>query len=1702
MKRLNRLYSTSFVSLLIFLLIISTLISPLQVSATEKNNVMVNLKEGTKVVVSDKVNEAFKEKEYVELIVEMREQVSTAKVAEKSHNRLQSTNMSKAKQELMTRYDIVNALKTTATNTQKSLLQKLENSSQVKDVRSFYIMNVIYLNTTKEMVEEIKKHPEVARIQLDRKIEVNWPEVASTQTEVDHHVKAEQISASGVEWNIEKVHAPKVWNEFGIDGSGVVVGVIDSGATWTHEALKEKWRGYNPEDPNNPNPAGNWYDAVNGDSMPYDIAAQPHGTHVLGTILGQDPDGENKVGVAPGAKWIAAKAFTVQGGQTSWLLAAGEFMLAPNDDPSLAPDIINNSWGGGAGLDEWYRPMVQAWRDAGILPVFAAGNDYPSKVSAPANYPESYAVAATDINNQRGSFSNVGPGPYDGDLKPDISAPGVNIRSSVPNGYAGGWNGTSMATPHISGVAALLKSVDASLTVNQIEQIINETSTSLTDNQYPEAPNYGYGNGLINAYMAVSSIASSSGAITGQVLKQGVDKKKPIISHEPFKFGYRGLDVTLNAQVTDNTSVDKVELYVRKDSKTDWEIVRFDRVNGSFLDGNYQVDVPINLVKDPGFQYKIMASDFSGNSSKTSIFDVEISFGIDPSKTYENSFEKPVEGMILSGDWERGTPKVGPTPTAGDQLVATKLDGNYSNQSNSILQLPPIDLRNVEDASLSFKNWYDIEYKYDVGKVLITDDINGEWQLVDTFTGRERTWNDYSISLKDYANSENQVFVALMFTSDGQVNEAGWYVDELKITNSSNGSTNATGKPVTINQQKTTTTNSPKVSKENNEVIGLPVEALVTVVETGRTVKTSLEDGTYRILHQPTPDGESYTLQVESYGYYPEQESFQLKEEQVIERNFLLTEIPKGEISLKVIDKETKEPLSDVQLEILEDSRIDSVATNSEGTANFTKILEGKYTVSASKANYQFEKEKVDVVGSKTSTITIELEPFPGSIISYDDGTAENARSFREGGYGFATKMTPDQLAKIQGASVYLWGEDWPLPGGNEFSVAVYESNDDGSPGKRIIDPKIVEGVRGQWNYVDLSEHGFETDKDYFVAVFQTKAFPDSPGLGIDETAPFADRTYQIDGNGVFEKLDASYGNYMIRSHVQYTTSVPILDGTEEPNYVNDDSYVISGAIDEDGIVKIYSNDKLVASKESSDQFELEVPLNEGENSFTATLTVNGVESSSSKALSVIKDTKKPEIAITSPDDHDITNKETITVTGQVTDSNFNSASLNGKEITLNEDGSFEKGMKLTEGVNDVSLSATDLAGNKSESVIEVELDTVAPRIEKITPEKDIEIVPGEKINLSMKSDTSGGAASAVIKDKGGKVITELSLTEKEKFTYKVDWTIPEDSTFETASFHFELVDDAGNKSSKIANGKLHLIIEKISRIFGDNRYDTAIKVSNEGWQTSDVVILARGDEFADTLAGIPLAHKLDAPVLLTKTNELYEGTKAELERLKAKKVVILGGEDAINQSMENDLKKMGIVVERIAGQVRSETAALITDRLDDNTDEVIVVNGLNFPDALSVASFAATEEIPILLTRIDRLPEATKNSIDKHDFTKSIVIGGPAVVSNDIFEKLPNATRISGLDRFKTNIEIWKHFSPSESLSHAYVATGWDFADGLTGATLAAKKESGILLVGDKVTNTTEHFIRDNTISRLTLFGGEQAISESVFQEFKNILD
>ncbi len=310
-----------------------------------------------------------------------------------------------------------------------------------------------------------------------------------------------------VEWNVTQVNAPQVW-EKGFKGQGVVVGVIDTGVDMKHPALASKYRGA-AADGTITNDY-NWFDAIGGRAAPYDD--NKHGTHVTGTVLGSTED--HAIGMAPEAKWIAAKILSGSGSGSLESVTKGlEWMLAPRDangqnpDPTKAPDVVNNSWGTTDGKLDAFRRIWQAFVAAGIEPVAAAGNSGPRSgtLGAPGSYPESISVAAVDKNDKIASFSSRGPSPIKDASgkgnKPDIAAGGHQVTSSVPGGGYATFSGTSMATPGVTGVVALLLSKYKDLTHNEVVQAITTSAKDLGTPGY----DFEYGYGRIDADAALAA---------------------------------------------------------------------------------------------------------------------------------------------------------------------------------------------------------------------------------------------------------------------------------------------------------------------------------------------------------------------------------------------------------------------------------------------------------------------------------------------------------------------------------------------------------------------------------------------------------------------------------------------------------------------------------------------------------------------------------------------------------------------------------------------------------------------------------------------------------------------------------------------------------------------------------------------------------------------------------------------------------------------------------------------------------------------------------------------------------------------------------------------------------------------------------------------------------------------------------------------
>jgi subtilisin family serine protease len=353
---------------------------------------------------------------------------------------------------------VVDALRDLANQRQgpvRALLAREQAQGNVRRVIPFWVFNGLGVTATEPVIRRLAARADVWEIRPDAEIPAP-PIVQPTATPGP--------AASNSVWNLDKIRAPEVWAlDPAYAGSGQVVGSFDTGVDVSHPDLQPRYRG---------NHAISWYDPYGEHLIPFDFNG--HGTHTTGTAVGGDASGVN-IGVAPGAQWIAAKAWNDAGiGLASVFHLIFQWFLAPGGNSANAPDVVNSSWAFAAGgcIGEFAADIL-ALRAAGIFPSFAAGNDGPAagSVRSPGASPDAFAAGATDINDAIASFSARGPSPCGGPVKPDVSAPGVAVFSAYPGGYLSA-NGTSMAAPHVSGAVAVLRSINSALTVDELETLL------------------------------------------------------------------------------------------------------------------------------------------------------------------------------------------------------------------------------------------------------------------------------------------------------------------------------------------------------------------------------------------------------------------------------------------------------------------------------------------------------------------------------------------------------------------------------------------------------------------------------------------------------------------------------------------------------------------------------------------------------------------------------------------------------------------------------------------------------------------------------------------------------------------------------------------------------------------------------------------------------------------------------------------------------------------------------------------------------------------------------------------------------------------------------------------------------------------------------------------------------------------------------
>jgi serine protease AprX len=386
--------------------------------------------------------------------------------------------------------------------------------------RSFYIVNAILVKAGRSVAVEVAARSDVARIEGNPQIQ-NVPPAPSVEGK-------SSVAAQAIEGNITYTRAPEVWAQ-GFTGQGAVIGGGDTGYLWNHTALKSHYRGMSG---NSVEHDFNWHDSIHsrggscGPDSPAPCDDRGHGTHTMGIAVGDDGAG-NQIGMAPGAKWIGCRNMDEGSGMPATYMECFQFFLAPypvsgtpaQGDPSLAPDVTTNSWTcprseGCSALT--LQAAIEAQRAAGIVTVVAAGNYLNSTcsdiVDPPSLYDAALSIGALDhTTGNIAGFSGQGPITIDGSnrMKPDITAPGVLVRSSYGTGktvYAT-FSGTSMATPHVAGAIALMLSAQPNLRgkVAAIEGILKDSAVHvpLTACSSSGSPNNVYGYGRLDAKAAV-----------------------------------------------------------------------------------------------------------------------------------------------------------------------------------------------------------------------------------------------------------------------------------------------------------------------------------------------------------------------------------------------------------------------------------------------------------------------------------------------------------------------------------------------------------------------------------------------------------------------------------------------------------------------------------------------------------------------------------------------------------------------------------------------------------------------------------------------------------------------------------------------------------------------------------------------------------------------------------------------------------------------------------------------------------------------------------------------------------------------------------------------------------------------------------------------------------------------------------------------
>lgn len=652
----------------------------------------------------------------------------------------------------------------------------LQFPDKVDSIKQFWVFNGFSLCATRDIIENISRCSEVSFISTTPKIEIQSVK------------KGKAISGRPIEWNIQKVMADSCWTA-GYCGDSIIIGHIDTGIDTSHPALRGKLI--------------KWRDFVNGQPNPYDDNG--HGTHTAGIICGGDGPGPfpDDIGVAPGVKLVCAKAFSMF---NTYIHEAMEWIAVLKADSGYDIRAVNNGWGGPSPTLEFWEDC-NTWKSLGILPLFAIGNYGPDSgtTGIPGNYPLCLGVGATNTGDTIVDFSSRGPAPdstpwndpqywyrYDWTLtKPDIVAPGVNIRSSEPDGGYSYRQGTDMALSHISGAVAILCEKNPNLPPEELYNILLNN----TDEIPPGAPypNNDYGWGRLNIWKALQNTPAPNQPWIRVLYREITDPIPGGNGNGLLEPGEIGEMVVTIKNVDGDTAYNTTGVLKSYDNYVTVQ-------NETYLFGDLAPDETVSNSSSP---FLLLIHDLTPQGHKAKIglllhadaeydtldFDDTIFYSIQIGNPppvyviYEEDFE--YGGFLDSftcywdttGNWNWSTQDF-------HSPFHSAYSGASLNYATTLTLKTGLDLTLFNEPQLSFWHRYLFASGYSIDTCAVQISTNGGSSWTDLWTydwlqGDTLPWTELTLPLSSYIS--NDVRIRFMIDARTAQYYAHWYIDDIKF---------------------------------------------------------------------------------------------------------------------------------------------------------------------------------------------------------------------------------------------------------------------------------------------------------------------------------------------------------------------------------------------------------------------------------------------------------------------------------------------------------------------------------------------------------------------------------------------------------------------------------------------------------------------------------------------------------------------------------------------------------------------------------------------------------------------------------------------------------------------------------------------------------------------------------------------------------